>query len=380
MNILMSSWIRGWFNSPTIEKEEEDKDIEKQSTSTISGSVELSNDEADFLIELIDNGYKEFIFQPEDKEQKDSALQTVSRLFDNDSVYTLINSLTEKKYLIKKELEPSLHCPNCYSPDLKVIFSCSKCSSKHITKSEIYEHPYCGYRDVKSAFFVGGNLVCPKCGTILVHKDNYTNEDIKSKKDVYINSYRVNGSLFECNSCKNKMNKPNIEFHCNNCGIQYNYINAIYQTPIRYIVPEKIYKKILVRNKVELLIVEDFPPEAEVLSMLLSNSDLKNEYEITIANTGSEALFNFEKYEYNLVILDLGLPDIDGLELLKKIKSINPDVKVIVYTGYDDREIAIKAMKTGASEFLIKNNDDIDTLLNIIDKLMSERKTPRMEL
>ena len=114
--------------------------------------------------------------------------------------------------------------------------------------------------------------------------------------------------------------------------------------------------------------------------MLLSNSDLNNEYEITIANTGSEALYNFEKYEYNLVILDLGLPDIDGLELLKKIKSMNPDVKVIVYTGYDDRDIAIKAMKTGASEFLIKNNDDIDTLLNIIDKLMSERKTPRMEL
>ena len=369
----MSNWIKGLFNTQEIDRIDDIKEEPQTPISKIKGIINLINSETTFLVTLVDNGFKEFILRSEDRVYGDPALEKLAMLFEKDEIVSLINSLENKRYLLRKDLEPTLQCPHCYSSDVKVVFSCPKCNSQHITKSEIYEHPYCGYRDVKSAFITAGNFICPKCKTELFYKEN-DQQSSEQKKVQYIHTYHVNGSLFECNNCKNKMNKPSIDFHCKRCGIHYNYINAIYQIPIKYTIPDNIYNKIILRNKVNLLIVEDFAPEAEVLSMLLSTSDLNNVYNIDISNNGKEAIKLFERNNYNLVILDLGLPDIDGITLLSEIKKINPDVKVIVYTGYDDREIAVKAMKIGASEFLIKNNDDIDSLLNIVDKIMSERK------
>jgi DNA-binding NtrC family response regulator len=120
------------------------------------------------------------------------------------------------------------------------------------------------------------------------------------------------------------------------------------------------------------LIVEDYTPQADVVAMLLSSSGTHIEYKIAIAGNGSSAILALEENEFDIVLLDLGLPDINGLDLLRKIKTKWPNVEVIVLTGYDDIEIAVEAMKNGASEFLIKKDDAILNLPGILEKVMSK--------
>jgi CheY-like chemotaxis protein len=365
----VNSWLRDLFHSqvdePIDDPIEETEEKEESQSKKITGLVELTDDERSFLVSLVDSGLKEFIYYPENVETNDSTLKQILGQLSKEKSVSVISSLEEKKLLHRKKLEPTLQCPKCYSKDIKVKFSCPRCSSNDITKSEIYEHPYCGYRNIKSEFQDRGSLVCPKCRSSLTKRVN-------SIDDVDQGSYRVIGSVFECNSCHNKVNKPNIDFQCRNCGNDFNYVNAIYQVPLKYIISDRVVKRIQSRNQVNLLIVEDFTPEAEVMSIILNDYDSDKEYNITIVANGSEALKNFEENDFNLVILDLGLPDMSGLEVLEKIKKSQPEVQVIVYTGQDDREIAVKAMKMGASEFLIKNYEDIQTLPKIVEKVLSD--------
>jgi ActR/RegA family two-component response regulator len=367
----MSTWFRDLFQ-PSLD--EHVNGIEKNNKpQPIDNKLRdgLSDDETIFLIKLVDNGVKSFIFQIENLEENE-VLKPIRDRLSNIQIFSAIKSLEKKNVLLREDQETSLLCPNCYSQDIRVKFSCSKCESDHITKSEIFEHPYCGYRGIRSTFTLEGSLICPKCNSNLTKKENLDKnlEDTKSSKVVYVTSYRVNGSVFECSDCKTRMNKPDIDFHCKKCRTKFNYTTAIYQTPIKYTISDSIFNKIQSRNKVNLLIVEDYVPQAEVLSMLISSSTNLN-IDISIAHNGADALNLIKKKEYNLIILDLGLPDINGLQLLKEIKEANPESKVIVYTGYDDREIAVEAMKIGASEFLIKNNNEIETLPGIVEKIIT---------
>jgi CheY-like chemotaxis protein/Zn finger protein HypA/HybF involved in hydrogenase expression len=365
----MSNWIKGLFQSEDTDNIEETEEIIENLERP--KKLGLTRDEYKFLVVLVDNGFKEFLFQPDNLEYRDEALLGVVKVINEEKIASIVTSLEKKEYLLKEKLEASVQCPNCYSSDIRITFSCPRCDSNKITKTEIYEHPYCGYRDVKTAFMIGAKLVCPKCKSDLTKKEK-PSKNPDNTKYVYVNSFRVNGSVFECLKCNNNVSKPDVDFECNNCGTKYNYINAVYQRPTKYTVPDAIFVNIQSRNQANLLIVEDFAPEAEVLCLLLENSSKKIDYTITVANKGADALLSIENNEYDLVILDLGLPDMNGLKLLKEIKKMIPDISVIVYTGYDDRDTAVTAMKMGASEFLIKNNENVQTLPDLVNKLLSE--------
>jgi CheY-like chemotaxis protein/Zn finger protein HypA/HybF involved in hydrogenase expression len=368
----MSNWIKGLFQSEDTDIIEETDETNETFEYSKKQKLGLTQDEYRLLVELVDKGNREFSFQPENIEYRDKALESALKIIEEEKIASIVNSLEKKGYLLKEKLEASVQCPNCYSLDIRVTFGCPKCDSRQVTKTEIFEHPYCGYRDGKSAFMFGGKLICPKCKSNLTKKEN--GKSISSNaKYVYVNSYRVNGSVFECKKCSNNISKPDIDFQCNNCETQFNYINGAYQTPIRYTISDDVFNNILSRNQANLLIVEDHATEAEVLCLLLDNSSKEIDYNITVASKGADALLTIENNDYDIVVLDLGLPDIKGLDLLKEIKNIRPNISVIVYTGYDDRDTAVKAMKIGASEFLIKNNDSVQALPDIVNKLLVNR-------
>ncbi len=99
-----------------------------------------------------------------------------------------------------------------------------------------------------------------------------------------------------------------------------------------------------------ILVMEDDPSVAKGLEMVLSEEG----YDVNLAGTGALALEAFKQKRYDLLVADLRLPDIDGMEVIKKVKAEKPDTEVIVITGYGTTATAVEAMKLGAHDFLPK--------------------------
>jgi len=84
---------------------------------------------------------------------------------------------------------------------------------------------------------------------------------------------------------------------------------------------------------------------------------LGNSYELISALTASQAREKFFTEDLDLILLDLKLPDGNGLDLLKEFKALKPEVPIIVITAFADSESAIYAMKEGAYDYLSKPFD-----------------------
>lgn len=108
-----------------------------------------------------------------------------------------------------------------------------------------------------------------------------------------------------------------------------------------------------------LLIVEDEDKLREGLSAALSPFFLK----VINAKNGDEGLKKFKKYKPNLVITDILMPIIDGLEMAKNIKEISKDTPIIVLSAYSERERLLRAIDIGIDKYLIKPVDVEDLLL-----------------
>jgi DNA-binding NtrC family response regulator len=102
--------------------------------------------------------------------------------------------------------------------------------------------------------------------------------------------------------------------------------------------------------KEKILIVDDDEGVREVLGRSLQESG----YAVTGAESGERAVASLREMPFDLVILDMVLPRIDGLEVLKEISALRPEVGVIMITGYASVETAIKAMKMGAVDYIVK--------------------------
>ena len=95
-------------------------------------------------------------------------------------------------------------------------------------------------------------------------------------------------------------------------------------------------------------------------------------YTIVLAEDGASAIRSFTERCPGLVILDINMPDISGLDVLEEIKSINKDVPVIVFTAFGTSERAIRAMKCGAYDY-IEKPFELDEFLLIIDRAFQFR-------
>jgi two-component system response regulator AtoC len=109
-----------------------------------------------------------------------------------------------------------------------------------------------------------------------------------------------------------------------------------------------------------ILIIDDDPLIRKTLSSHLSKG-----FEVTLAEDGEEGLQNYEEGIPDLVILDIRLPDLSGLEVLCKIKERNKNANIIIMTAYDDMKTTVEAIKLGAFEYLVKPLDTVELDLTI---------------
>ncbi len=100
----------------------------------------------------------------------------------------------------------------------------------------------------------------------------------------------------------------------------------------------------------KILLIDDEEDILEVLSLSLKSDG----YEVITASSGEKGLEAFEREFPPIVLTDLKMPGMDGLDVLKRVKSINPDTEVIVVTGHGDMDSAIDALRYGASDFVNK--------------------------
>jgi DNA-binding NtrC family response regulator len=98
------------------------------------------------------------------------------------------------------------------------------------------------------------------------------------------------------------------------------------------------------------LLVEDEANVGKGLQMVLREEG----YEVELATTGLSALETFRGNGFSLVVADLRLPDIDGMDVLKQISAERPETKLLVITGYPSVSSAVKAVKMGVIDYLRK--------------------------
>ncbi len=111
-----------------------------------------------------------------------------------------------------------------------------------------------------------------------------------------------------------------------------------------------------------ILVMEDDLNVAKGLEMILSEEG----YQVNLAGTGALAMQAFNEKRYDLLVADLRLPDIDGMEIIKQVKNDTPETEVVVITGYGTAATAVEAMKIGVHDFLSKpfTDDQIKSAIN----------------
>ncbi len=114
-----------------------------------------------------------------------------------------------------------------------------------------------------------------------------------------------------------------------------------------------------------------FIDHEEVILNKLSSQLGKEGYDVTTARSGEEALSKFEENFYDLVLIDLTLPGIGGVDVLQKVKALKPQTRIIIITGHNDLSIVLEAMRLGADDYLPKPFN-FDELLLRIEKSMRE--------
>ena len=102
-------------------------------------------------------------------------------------------------------------------------------------------------------------------------------------------------------------------------------------------------------DKKKILIIDDEPIIREACTRVLEDN-----YDVETADCAIEGIKKLDKTNYDLVLLDIKMPKLDGFEALQLIKNQWPDLKVLIVTGYSTEENAIKAVKEGAFGFLEK--------------------------
>ena len=117
----------------------------------------------------------------------------------------------------------------------------------------------------------------------------------------------------------------------------------------------------------QILIVDDEKNILEAFKFLL-----QDKYKVLTSDSGKEALKIIDEIEVDIVLLDIMMPDMDGLEVLEKIKEKDPSIEVVMITATKTVTTAVKAMKLGAVDYLVKPVDNDDILLSI-ERIVKKR-------
>ena len=103
-------------------------------------------------------------------------------------------------------------------------------------------------------------------------------------------------------------------------------------------------------RKYAILLVDDEP----IITVAIGNALEEKGYKVTTADNGERAVELLNESSFDLVITDLVMTPIDGMEVLKKSKEINPEMMVMILTGFGDMTSAIDALRLGADDYMLK--------------------------
>jgi len=122
-------------------------------------------------------------------------------------------------------------------------------------------------------------------------------------------------------------------------------------------------------SKGRILVVDD----GDIVRTSCSRTLSPEGYEVKLAKNGSEGLKMAREDKFDLVLTDLKMPDMDGIEVLRIIKEQWPETEVIIVTGYQTVDTAVKAIKLGAYDYIEKPFTP-DALISAVTEALSGKK------
>ncbi len=138
----------------------------------------------------------------------------------------------------------------------------------------------------------------------------------------------------------------------------------------------KTTQTLMEKDLIKVLLVEDDAVDRRLVERLLAKCSQPVEFAVESVGRMSAAAESLDSREYDLVLLDLGLPDSSGIETVQKINEVNPRTPVVVLTGSDDEETGLLAIKSGATDYLMKGplleNILVRTVLYALERKKAE--------
>ena len=131
-------------------------------------------------------------------------------------------------------------------------------------------------------------------------------------------------------------------------------------------------------KEIHVLLIEDNPGDARLIREMLAESKLQL-FSLEHSGSLSDGLDSLSKNTYDVVLLDIGLPDSSGLDSVHEIKKVAPVLPVVMLTGLDDENTAVSALQLGVQDYLIKDRIDSNLLVRSI-RYAIERKQIEEEL
>ena len=122
-----------------------------------------------------------------------------------------------------------------------------------------------------------------------------------------------------------------------------------------------------------ILIVDDDENIRKVLTTILEDEG----YDVESVDTAKKAIERTRRKFYNLALIDIRLPDMEGIELLTKMKNATPKIRKIIITGYPTLQNAVEAVNRGADAYIMKPFDMEKVLEEIKDQLKKQQKEKR---
>jgi DNA-binding NtrC family response regulator len=122
-------------------------------------------------------------------------------------------------------------------------------------------------------------------------------------------------------------------------------------------------------HEASILVVDDEPAIRENLEILLSEAN----YRVTLAENGTEGLRKAESELFDLVLLDVMMPDKNGIEVLREIHQFSPETAIVMITAYGTIENAVSAIKAGAADYVTKPWDNEKLLLEIRNGIQNRK-------
>ncbi len=129
-------------------------------------------------------------------------------------------------------------------------------------------------------------------------------------------------------------------------------------------------------HKIKILLVEDNPGDARLILEML-NESITDEFDLIRAETLEEGLRHLGKESFDVLLLDLGLPDSSGIETLLKVQAETSELPIVVMTGLSDESIALKALQMGAQDYLVKGRVEGNLVTRSVRYAIERKKTER---